>query len=255
MAHLGRRYLGRGLLLALIALYRRWLRGRGPLARVRCSFEHAESCSRYGERVVADVATSAPQALTLIVGRLRRCRHAALFRERDRGWLWGPLYDDHHANRLEKALQAAHEREDSQAVLLQSAAIAAHARGERDAAQALLAEARSSATSAGHLPRPLARDGAALRATLRRGLKRRFAMAAALAGVGLLATLPSFGAAVALATAAALSMPITCSALLAHHERQRRFDQLRAATHFMTPAQHTGSQPTPRPLGSGSSSS
>lgn len=65
-------------LAAAIRGYRRWLSGRGPLARVRCSFHASESCSAFGLRA----ATSAPstwQAVGRIRRRLRRCRDVSLY--------------------------------------------------------------------------------------------------------------------------------------------------------------------------------
>ncbi len=229
-------YVGQRLLLWLIALYQRFFRGRGLFSRVRCSFEHAESCSRYGERVVREVATSAPEALALIFRRLRRCRQAAIYRDDDRRWLWGPVYDhpgalDHPAA-LERALVGAHERADSQAVVLQSAAIVAYARGERRGARDLLVRARA-ITSAERLPRPLARDSAALQAGLRRRLHRRLAIAGAMLGLGAAVTL--IGSMIALVVSAGGALALVVAALLTYRERRGRFDQLRAAARFQLP--------------------
>ena len=65
-------------LIAAIIGYRRWLSGRGPLARVRCTFHHSESCSAFGLRAARDAPT-VTAALGRIRRRLRRCRGAALF--------------------------------------------------------------------------------------------------------------------------------------------------------------------------------
>lgn len=65
-------------LAAAIRGYRRWLSGRGPLARVRCSFHASESCSAFGLRA-ATTAGSTWQAVGRIRRRLRRCRDASVY--------------------------------------------------------------------------------------------------------------------------------------------------------------------------------
>ncbi len=65
-------------LAAAIGGYRRWLSGRGPLRRVRCTFHAGESCSSFGLRAARE-APSAPAAWGRIRRRLRRCRDASLF--------------------------------------------------------------------------------------------------------------------------------------------------------------------------------
>lgn len=75
--------------------YRRWISGRGPLRRVRCSFEQTESCSAFGLRVSRQ-APSTSVAVRLIQARLRACGDAALHvetAERESRLTWGTLYD------------------------------------------------------------------------------------------------------------------------------------------------------------------
>jgi putative component of membrane protein insertase Oxa1/YidC/SpoIIIJ protein YidD len=75
----------------LIAFYRRWLSGRGPLRDVRCSFVPHESCSAFGLRTTAE-APSARVALRRIAGRIRRCRDACLVSD-GHALSWTPLHD------------------------------------------------------------------------------------------------------------------------------------------------------------------
>ena len=70
--------MSRAALALAIRGYRRWLSGRGPLRRVRCTFHHNESCSAFGLRS-AHEAPSLRSALGRIRRRLRRCRDASLF--------------------------------------------------------------------------------------------------------------------------------------------------------------------------------
>ena len=65
-------------LVVAIRGYRRWLSGRGPLARVRCTFHHSESCSAFGLRA-ATTAPTAWEAAGRIRRRLRRCRDASVY--------------------------------------------------------------------------------------------------------------------------------------------------------------------------------
>src|SRR5690606_12105857 len=79
------------LLALLIVFYRRWLSGRGPLRKVRCSFAPDESCSAYGLRVARETC-SARTAIARIARRLRRCRDAWLVTD-GRTLSWTPLHD------------------------------------------------------------------------------------------------------------------------------------------------------------------
>ncbi len=79
--------------------YRRWASGRGPLRRVRCTFEQTESCSAFGLRISRD-APNATIAVRLIRRRLRACGDACVHLDSARSGAtlyWGPLYDRLHA--------------------------------------------------------------------------------------------------------------------------------------------------------------
>lgn len=73
----------RGVLIALIVVYRRWVSGRGPLRGVVCSFApgaagpEGESCSAYGLRAAREAPTTRA-ALGRIARRLRRCGDVGL---------------------------------------------------------------------------------------------------------------------------------------------------------------------------------
>ena len=58
--------------------YRRWLSGRGPLRRVRCTFHDGESCSTFGLRTASE-APGAWIALGRIRRRVRRCGETSVF--------------------------------------------------------------------------------------------------------------------------------------------------------------------------------
>ena len=75
----------------LIAFYRRWLSGRGPLRDVRCSFAPHESCSAFGLRATAE-APGAREALGRIRRRIRRCRDACLISD-GHALSWTPFHD------------------------------------------------------------------------------------------------------------------------------------------------------------------
>ncbi|MBE7452520.1 MAG: membrane protein insertion efficiency factor YidD [Kofleriaceae bacterium] len=88
--------LARRVVVAAIAGYRRWLSGRGPLARVRCTFHHGQSCSAFGLRAV-DEAPGTWAALGRIRRRLRRCGATSIHALTDpagrRALGWGPDHD------------------------------------------------------------------------------------------------------------------------------------------------------------------
>lgn len=113
------------LLVAFIHFYRRRLSGRGPLQRVVCTFQHAESCSAYGLRIAQHYGTW--RALRLIRARLRRCSHAAVYRLPN-GLGWGPLYDRPAAEIVDE-LANANEASASRAVVFASGNAVARARG------------------------------------------------------------------------------------------------------------------------------
>jgi len=75
----------------LIAFYRRWLSGRGPLRDVRCSFAPHESCSAFGLRATAE-ASGAREALGRIRRRIRRCGDACLISD-GHALSWTPFHD------------------------------------------------------------------------------------------------------------------------------------------------------------------
>ncbi|MBA3453688.1 MAG: membrane protein insertion efficiency factor YidD [Deltaproteobacteria bacterium] len=75
----------------LIAFYRHWLSGRGPLRDVRCSFAPHESCSAFGMRMTHD-APSARAAIGRIARRIRRCRDACLITD-GHALSWSELHD------------------------------------------------------------------------------------------------------------------------------------------------------------------
>jgi putative component of membrane protein insertase Oxa1/YidC/SpoIIIJ protein YidD len=82
----------RALLSRGVAFYRRRLSGRGPLRRVRCTFEHTESCSAYGARVLRGSRSSA-EAVARIARRLLRCRSLSLYAFPGGGLGWGDGFD------------------------------------------------------------------------------------------------------------------------------------------------------------------
>lgn len=68
----------RAVLRLAIRGYRRWLSGKGPLRRVRCTFHHGETCSAFGLRA-AHEAPDLRTALGRIRRRVRRCGEASIF--------------------------------------------------------------------------------------------------------------------------------------------------------------------------------
>lgn len=67
----------RGALIAALRGYRRWLSGRGPLRRVRCTFHPGETCGAFGLRAAREAPT-AWHAVGRIRRRVRRCRDASV---------------------------------------------------------------------------------------------------------------------------------------------------------------------------------
>jgi len=105
-----------------IALYRAHLSGRGPLRRVRCTFERTESCSAYGLRISQDVAIVG--SLALIARRLRRCGCLSLHRDRDRGfWLWNVEHEAQRADELDADLVRSRELASTRAAVLRANAL------------------------------------------------------------------------------------------------------------------------------------
>lgn len=122
-------------LVALIRTYRRWLSGRGPLARVRCSFAGDESCSAFGLRA-ATTAPSAWHAVGQIRRRLARCRNVSVYAlpvdARSRVLGWGA---DHDRALDELCAELARDRELPAAQARVLAARALVARWRSDAAE------------------------------------------------------------------------------------------------------------------------
>lgn len=123
----------RTLLILGVRGYRRFLSGRGPLARVRCSFARSESCSAYGLRVATE-SQGTMEALRLIRQRLSRCGSASLYRSRD-DLAFGELYDDLDPDRFYAALAAARESPESVALVARGAAQCALLVGRQDLAR------------------------------------------------------------------------------------------------------------------------
>lgn len=123
----------RALLRLGIRGYRRFLSGRGPLARVTCSFARSESCSAYGLRVTTE-SQGTMEALRLIRQRLARCGRASLYKSQD-DLAFGELYDDLDPSRFYASLAAARESPESVALLARGAAQCALLMGLQDLAR------------------------------------------------------------------------------------------------------------------------
>jgi putative component of membrane protein insertase Oxa1/YidC/SpoIIIJ protein YidD len=136
---------GTRLLAAAIRGYRRWLSGRGPLRRVRCTFAHGESCSTFGLRA-AHEAPDAWTALGRIRRRLRRCGGASVFAlsapDGSRALGWG---DDHERplDELCAELDADGERPVDRATVLAGRELVSRWRGDLGDVAALAARRRA----------------------------------------------------------------------------------------------------------------
>ena len=130
-----RGYLGRRALLAAIDGYRRWLSGRGPLRRVRCTFHHGETCSAYGRRIAAEAEGLGP-ALGRIRRRLHRCADAALYALPEDVLGWGPAYDRPLAS-WQGELERDRELPATRAALMGARTAVARWRGDRRELHAL----------------------------------------------------------------------------------------------------------------------
>jgi WD40 repeat protein/putative component of membrane protein insertase Oxa1/YidC/SpoIIIJ protein YidD len=155
-------------LLAVVRLYRRRLSGRGPFARLRCTFEGLESCSAFAERTLRN--TAAPAALGRIARRLGRCRHLSLYRLPGGGLAGGRGYDG-AGPRLDAALEADGETDEVRAAVRRAALWCG---GQRAAPG----------------PGLLVRDAALVRRALRRRAGCRGAVA--VSALALAAFLPAF---------------------------------------------------------------
>jgi putative component of membrane protein insertase Oxa1/YidC/SpoIIIJ protein YidD len=121
-------------LLALLILgYRRWLSGRGPLRRVRCSFAAQESCSAFGLRITR-IAASARDAIGRIVRRLRRCRDACLVADGTR-ITWAPIHDQ-PPEEIARGMRSDGEHDAAVARMLQTRRAVARWCGDLDAFRA-----------------------------------------------------------------------------------------------------------------------
>jgi len=112
--------------------YRRWLSGRGPLRRVRCTFHDSESCSAFGLRA-AEESPDARAALGRIWRRIRRCGGASLFAldapDGTRALGWGEDHDRPLVE-LHAELVADGERDTARAQVLCAREVAARWRGD-----------------------------------------------------------------------------------------------------------------------------
>lgn len=172
----------RGVLIAAIHFYRRWLSGRGPLRGVVCTFHSLESCSAFGLRA-AHEAPTARVAAAWIVRRLVRCQTLSIFQLSEGGFAWARGYDGFLRggpspsavrSRARASLASCGECEDVQREVSFVAGVIAEAARRADGRLA----------RAVYVSLPL-RDGAALRSALRNRLLRRSATAVAVAVLGI----------------------------------------------------------------------
>lgn len=184
----------------VIVCYRRWLSGRGPLRRVRCSFAAEESCSAFGLRATREAA-DARTAVGRIVRRLRRCGDACLLA--DRTTLSWPERHDLPPRAIVEAMRRDGERPPAIARMLAARRAVALWRQDR-AALVALAEVGAALSA----PRVCSYPAVAARS--RRRIAIRVALAvAAVAGIlvqpwlGVPAALACLGAAVVAAQTSA----------------------------------------------------
>ncbi|MCL4227567.1 MAG: membrane protein insertion efficiency factor YidD [Myxococcales bacterium] len=205
--------LARRVVVAAIAGYRRWLSGRGPLARVRCTFHHGQSCSAFGLRAV-DEAPGTWAALGRIRRRLRRCGATSIHALTDpagrRALGWGPDHD-RPLGELCAELTADGEQPADVAAVLAAREVVARWRGDATEVVAL-ARLRRGLPRAQVLVRPPPSP---------RGTAVALAGRAALAGLaiaGAAALAPTI-VAVAVAAVATLGLTATARARIARHAR------------------------------------
>jgi len=117
------------LLVSLIRGYRRFVSGRGPLSRVRCTFEATESCSAYGLRAAQE--ESGPRAMRRILRRLERCRSCSIYRSGE-GWNWGAAHD-RAPDDLHRQLHEDRELASTQASVLTARALVGHVQADSPA--------------------------------------------------------------------------------------------------------------------------
>jgi putative component of membrane protein insertase Oxa1/YidC/SpoIIIJ protein YidD len=186
----------RALVLAIRG-YRRWVSGRGPLRRVRCTFDHGdhgggESCSAFGLRAALE-APGARVAWGRIRRRIHRCGETSLFAldapDGTRALGWGADHD-RPLDELHAELVADGERAAACAQVLSAREVAARWRG--DLADVVAARARRG-------------DLAPVRPPLR-AMPRLALLARALGWRVLAATLVVAGAAIAIAPLAGAAL-------------------------------------------------
>jgi putative component of membrane protein insertase Oxa1/YidC/SpoIIIJ protein YidD len=187
----------RGLLREVIRFYRRRLSGRGPFARVRCTFSGLESCSAFAERVVAETPSTL-LAVRRIRRRLARCRDLSLYCLPGGRLGWGSGYDamltaaspQEAASRLGRRLAEEGEGVSVCAAVRRAAVLVAEA--AEGAPRTALPEGRA--------PLPVLREVAALRRVLQRRLWER----------GLLAVVAAAGTALALLGGPGTALAVAC---------------------------------------------
>lgn len=120
------------LLLWWILFYRRWISGRGPMRRVRCTFHHGETCSAFGLRAARE-APSFRVAWGRIRRRTRRCRNASIYDcsppGGPRALGWGSDHD-RPLDELLAELSADDERPEARATVLAARLAVARFRGD-----------------------------------------------------------------------------------------------------------------------------
>ncbi len=209
----------------LILWYRRRLSGRGPLARVGCTFAHTESCSAYGLRVALE-ARSLLDAVWLILARLRRCGTASLY-EQPGGISWGEAFDDCDPADLDARLVTALETEKTRALMHRSAGLVAVRCGRRGDAREHLARAAALSDTS---PRPCVRRSPRLARSLRARLHRRL-LVLSVASVGLSISLSGVMLWIGLSGIFISALATTAT----HRRRARRHDNLMVASAFTVP--------------------
>ncbi len=178
----------RGVLLFLVRFYRRRLSGRGPLARVRCTFAGMESCAAFAERILIETPSTL-QAVRRILRRLSRCRHLSLYRLPSGRLGWGSDYDAvltassplEGARRLENSLAEDGEGGSVRAAVHRAAALVTVA-------------AATVPHQAAAAPLPVVRDSNALQQTFRRRFRGHCLLAAFALTSGTIAWLGDCGA-------------------------------------------------------------
>lgn len=213
----------RAILIGTLRGYRRWLSGRGPLRRVRCSFAD-ETCGAFGLRTARE-APSTWTAVARIRRRLRRCRDASVYALPGGALGWGRDHD-RPVSALTAELVADGEAPATRARVLAARELVARWRGDVDdlvavrAARVGLPPATVTLRAAPRPPRGGPGVGTARVAS--------FVAVAVLTALAALTTAASPGLVVALALGAALMVVAAARRRRAH--RHRLVGQARAAT-------------------------